>query len=84
MPVQLVSRPNQQFRGFAGTLAAGALRPGDAVKVMPSGRTSRVDRIVTLDRDLTEAVAGQAVTVTLDDEIDVSRGDVLCAPGCGR
>ncbi len=80
MPVQLVSRPNQQFRGFAGTLVAGALRPGDAVKVMPSGRTSRVDRIVTIDRDLPEAVAGQAVTVTLADEIDVSRGDVLCAP----
>ena len=80
MPVQLVSRPNQQFRGFSGTLASGALSPGDAVKVLPSGRTSRVDRIVTLDRDLTEAVAGQAITVTLEDEIDISRGDVLCTP----
>jgi bifunctional enzyme CysN/CysC len=80
MAVQLVSRPNQQFRGFAGTIASGALKPGDAVKVLPSGRTSRVARIVTFDRDLAQAVAGQAVTLTLEDEIDISRGDVLCTP----
>jgi bifunctional enzyme CysN/CysC len=79
MPVQWVSRPNQNFRGFAGTIASGTVRPGDAVKTMPSGRHSVVSRIVTADSDLGEASPGQAVTITFKDEIDVSRGDVLCA-----
>jgi len=79
MPVQWVNRPNLDFRGFAGLVAEGRVRPGDAVRVLPSGRTSTIDRIVTLDGDLDEAVAGQSVTLTLADEIDCSRGDVLAA-----
>ncbi len=79
MPVQSVSRPNSDFRGFAGMIASGTVRPGDAVRVAPSGRTSRIARIVTADGDLDEAVAGQSVTLTLEDEIDCSRGDVLAA-----
>jgi bifunctional enzyme CysN/CysC len=79
LPVQWVNRPNQDFRGFAGTLASGVLAVGDAVRALPSGRTSHVSRIVTHDGDLPRAVAGQAVTLVLADEIDVSRGDVLCA-----
>jgi bifunctional enzyme CysN/CysC len=79
MPVQWVSRPDDGFRGFAGTVVGGVLRPGDAVRAVPSGRRSTVDRIVTSDGDLDVAVAGQAVTITLADEIDVSRGDVLAA-----
>ncbi len=79
MPVQWVSRPDDGFRGFAGTLVGGTLRRGDPVRVVPSGRRSTVERIVTFDGDLEVAVAGQAVTVTLADEIDVSRGDVLAA-----
>ncbi len=78
MPVQWVSRPNQNFRGFAGTIASGTVKPGDLVKVLPSGKQSKVTRIVTADGDLAEAVSDQAVTITLADEIDVSRGDVLC------
>ncbi|HEY8537414.1 MAG TPA: sulfate adenylyltransferase subunit CysN [Steroidobacteraceae bacterium] len=77
-PVQWVNRPNQDFRGFAGTVASGVVRVGDTVRVVPSGRTSRVARIVTYDGDLEQAVAGQSVTLTLTDEIDISRGDVLC------
>jgi bifunctional enzyme CysN/CysC len=77
MPVQWVNRPNLDFRGFAGLVASGVIRPGDKVKALPSGRESTVDRIVTLRGDLPEAVAGQSVTITLADEIDVSRGDVL-------
>jgi bifunctional enzyme CysN/CysC len=77
MPVQWVNRPNLDFRGFSGLIASGTVRPGDRLKVLPSGRESRVARIVTKDGDLERAVAGQAVTVTLSDEIDVSRGDVL-------
>ncbi len=77
LPVQLVVRPNLDFRGFAGTLASGTLRPGDQVTSLPSGVSSTVERIVTFDGDLTEARPGQAITVTLADEIDVSRGDVL-------
>lgn len=80
LPVQLVSRPNLDFRGYMGTLAAGTVRPGDTVKVLPSGKQSVVERIVTFDGDLDEAVAGQAVTLTLKDEIDISRGDLLVAP----
>ncbi|MGM0702460.1 MAG: sulfate adenylyltransferase subunit CysN [Pseudomonadota bacterium] len=79
LPVQYVNRPNLDFRGYAGTLEAGVLRPGQAVKVLPSGKTSRVARIVTYDGDLEAAFPGQAVTVTLDDEVDVSRGDWLVA-----
>ncbi|PZN32114.1 MAG: adenylyl-sulfate kinase, partial [Proteobacteria bacterium] len=79
MPVQWVNRPHQDFRGFAGTVASGVVRPGDAIRVAPSGLTSRVARIVTQDGDLEQAVAGQSVTLTLTDEIDVSRGDVFSA-----
>ncbi len=79
MPVQWVNRPNQNFRGFAGTVASGTLKPGDAIKVLPSGKTSKVARIVSYDGDLSEASTDQAITITLDDEVDVSRGDVLCA-----
>jgi bifunctional enzyme CysN/CysC len=79
MPVQWVNRPNLDFRGFSGQIAAGVVKPGDKVKALPSGRESAVDRIVTFRGDLREAVAGQSVTLTLTDEIDVSRGDVLAA-----
>ena len=79
LPVQWVNRPNLDFRGFAGLIAAGSVKPGDAVRVLPSGKTSTVERVVTLDGDLDEAVAGQSVTVTLTDEIDCSRGDVIAA-----
>ncbi len=76
-PVQWVSRPNLDFRGFAGTVASGVVRPGDRVAVAASGRESRVQRIVTADGDLPEARAGDAVTLTLADEVDVARGDIL-------
>jgi bifunctional enzyme CysN/CysC len=79
MPVQWVNRPDLDFRGFSGVIVGGSLRPGDRVRVLPSGQTSSVVRIVTFDGDLDEAVAGQSVTVTLADEIDISRGDVLAA-----
>ena len=81
LPVQWVNRPNQDFRGFAGTVAAGTVAPGDDVVVLPSGRRTRVQRIVTADGDLAQAVAGQAVTLTLAEEVDVSRGDVIAAAG---
>ena len=77
MPVQWVNRPNLDFRGFAGLIASGSIRPGDAIRVLPSGKTSTVERIVTLDGDLLQAVAGQSVTLTFADEIDCSRGDVI-------
>jgi bifunctional enzyme CysN/CysC len=79
MPVQWVNRPHLDFRGFAGLISQGLVRPGDSVRVLPSGRTSTVSRIVTQDADLQEAVAGQAVTLTLADQLDCSRGDVLAA-----
>jgi bifunctional enzyme CysN/CysC len=79
MPVQWVNRPNAEFRGFAGSIASGIARVGDAVRVLPSGRTTRIHRIVTADGDLQEASAGRAVTLTLEDEVDVSRGDVIAA-----
>ncbi len=79
MPVQWVNRPHLDFRGFAGTLTGGAIRAGDAVVVMPSGRTTTVARIVTADGDLNEALANQSVTLTLADEVDASRGDVICS-----
>ena len=77
MPVQWVNRPNLDFRGFSGQIAAGSIKPGDRVKSMPSGKQSTIDRIVTSDGDLDEAIAGQSVTLTLADEIDASRGDVI-------
>ena len=77
MPVQLVSRPSADFRGFAGTIAGGVVRPGDEIRVLPRDTRSTVERIVTYDGDLEEAVAGQAVTLALADEIDASRGDMI-------
>jgi bifunctional enzyme CysN/CysC len=77
MPVQWVNRPNLDFRGFSGLVAAGTVKPGDAIRVLPSGKTSTVSRIVTLGADLDQAIAGQSVTLTLADEIDCSRGDVI-------
>ncbi|MFZ2995347.1 sulfate adenylyltransferase subunit CysN [Sphingobium sp.] len=89
MPVQWVNRPNLDFRGFSGLIATGSVKPGDAIRVLPSGKTSTVSRIVTMpgkadpasgiggDGDLSEAVAGQSVTLTFADEIDCSRGDVI-------
>jgi len=81
MPVQWVNRPDLDFRGFSGLVASGVVKPGDKVKALPSGRESTVERIVTLRGDLPEAVAGQSVTITLKDEIDISRGDVLAIAG---
>jgi bifunctional enzyme CysN/CysC len=92
MPVQWVNRPNLDFRGFAGQIASGVVRPGDAVRVVPSGKTSAVARIVSMpsggfagetigNGDLDEAVAGQSVTLTLADEVDCSRGDTIAAAG---
>ncbi|MGC4252638.1 MAG: sulfate adenylyltransferase subunit CysN [Sphingobium sp.] len=77
MAVQWVNRPNLDFRGFSGLISTGTIRPGDAVRVLPSGKTSTVTRIVTLDGDLDQAVAGQSVTLCFADEIDCSRGDVI-------
>ncbi|WP_174274739.1 sulfate adenylyltransferase subunit CysN [Sphingomonas bacterium] len=77
MPVQWVNRPNLDFRGFSGLIASGVVKPGDAIRVLPSGKTSTVDKIVTMDGDLDEAGAGQSVTLTLKDEVDCSRGDVI-------
>jgi len=77
LPVQWVNRPNLDFRGFSGTIAAGTIRPGDPVIALPSGKTSHVKSIVTYDGDLDQATADQAVTLTLTDEIDISRGDVI-------
>jgi bifunctional enzyme CysN/CysC len=79
LPVQWVNRPDQSFRGFAGQIAAGSVKPGDEVRVLPSGRHTRVARIVTRDGDLHEAIAGQSITLTLEEEVDCSRGDVLAA-----
>ncbi|WP_337846551.1 sulfate adenylyltransferase subunit CysN [Sphingomonas sp.] len=79
MPVQWVNRPNLDFRGFAGTIASGSVKPGDAVRILPSGRTSTIARIVTYDGDLAEAGQDQSVTLTLADEVDCSRGDVIVA-----
>ncbi|MEE9320925.1 MAG: sulfate adenylyltransferase subunit CysN [Granulosicoccus sp.] len=77
MPVQWVNRPDLDFRGYAGMLASGTIKPGDAIRVQPSGKTSAVARIVTMEGDVELAVAGQSVTLTLADEIDISRGDVI-------
>jgi bifunctional enzyme CysN/CysC len=77
LPVQWVNRPSSDFRGFSGTIAGGSVEPGDRVVVLPRGQETTVERVVTFDGDLERAVAGQAVTLTLADEIDVSRGDVI-------
>ena len=74
LPVQWVNRPNLDFRGFCGGLASGVVRPGDRIRAVPSGRESRVARIVTAAGDQPMAVAGQSITLTLEDEIDISRG----------
>ncbi|WP_321475027.1 sulfate adenylyltransferase subunit CysN [uncultured Paludibaculum sp.] len=79
-PVQLVLRPNQQFRGYAGQVASGVLRPGDPVMVLPSGRTSRVKSIVTYDGEVTRAFPPMSVTVSLEDDVDVSRGNMFAPP----
>jgi bifunctional enzyme CysN/CysC len=79
MPVQWVNRPSAAFRGFAGTLASGTVRPGDAVRLMPSARTTSIARIVALGGDRAQAVAGESVTLTFADEVDCSRGDLVCA-----
>ncbi len=79
MPVQWVNRPDLDFRGFSGTIAGGTVRPGDSIRVLPSGQTSEIARIVTYDGDLDAAGPGEAVTLVLADEIDISRGDVIAA-----
>ncbi|WED24166.1 sulfate adenylyltransferase subunit CysN [Vibrio sp. JC009] len=79
-PVQYVNRPNLDFRGFAGTIAAGDVRVGDTVVALPSGKESKVESIVTFDGNLESASADMAVTITLEDEIDISRGDMLVRP----
>lgn len=77
MPVQWVNRPNLDFRGYSGIVTRGSVKTGDAVRVLPSGKESRVARVVTGDGDLEQAIAGQSITLTLIDEIDISRGDIL-------
>ncbi|MGM0677988.1 MAG: sulfate adenylyltransferase subunit CysN, partial [Pseudomonadota bacterium] len=77
MPVQWVNRPHLDFRGFTGLIASGTVKPGDAIRVQPSGKTSHIKRIFTYDGDLEQAIAGQSVTLLLEDEIDISRGDVI-------
>jgi bifunctional enzyme CysN/CysC/sulfate adenylyltransferase subunit 1 len=79
-PVQWVNRPNLDFRGFSGFISGGNIRPGDIVRILPAGRDTRVARVVTYDGDLESGVSGQSVTLTLAEEIDVSRGDMLCSP----
>jgi bifunctional enzyme CysN/CysC len=79
LPVQYAIRPNQDFRGFAGQIASGTVRPGDKVRILPSGRTSTVSRILLGDEELAQAIAGQSVTLTLADEVDCARGDVIAA-----
>ena len=80
MPVQRVNRPDSSFRGYSGTIASGVVRPGDPICVLPSGHTSTIERIVSMDGDLNEAYPPMAITLTLNDEIDISRGDVLADP----
>ena len=80
-PVQLVQRPNQDFRGFAGEVVSGSVSKGEEIVALPSGKTSRVESIVTFDGELEEAAAGDAVTLTLEDEIDISRGEMIVRKG---
>ena len=77
LPVQYVNRPNLNFRGFCGTISAGEVKPGDEVQALPSGKTSKVKAVVTAEGELTSAGTGEAITLTLEDEIDISRGDVI-------
>jgi bifunctional enzyme CysN/CysC len=84
MPVQWVNRPNAQFRGYCGTIMSGSVRPGDRLAVLPAGRSAEVARIVTFDGDLQKATAGQAVTLTFTQEVDISRGDVIAADDARR
>jgi bifunctional enzyme CysN/CysC len=79
MPVQWVNRPNLDFRGFSGLISAGSVKPGDRIRVVPSGKTSTISRIVSLDGDLDKAITGQSTTLTFADEVDCSRGDVIAA-----
>ena len=79
-PVQWVNRPNLDFRGFSGLISGGNIRPDDIIRILPAGRDTRVARIVTYDGDLESGVSGQSVTLTLTEEIDISRGDLLCSP----
>jgi bifunctional enzyme CysN/CysC len=79
MPVQWENRPDLDIRGFSGVIVGGSVKPGSLVRALPSGRRTKVTRITTFDGDLDEAVAGQSVTLVLEDEIDVSRRDLLCA-----
>jgi len=79
MPVQWVNRPNLDFRGFSGLIGSGSVKPGDKVRIVPSGKTSAIKSIVTFDGEIAEAVAGQSVTLTLEDEVDCSRSDVIAA-----
>lgn len=81
MPVQWVNRPNLDFRGFSGQIASGTVKPGDRVKTLPSAKETTIERIVVQGGDLDEAIAGQSVTLTFADEVDTSRGDVICAAG---
>ncbi len=78
MPVQWVNRPNLDFRGFSGQISSGSISVGDEIRVLPSAKSSRVKSIVTLDGELASAIAGQSITLCLEDEIDISRGDVIC------
>ena len=80
LPVQYVNRPNLNFRGFCGTITSGEIRVGDTVAALPSGKTSKVKEIVTFDGNLQSAGAGRSITLTLEDEIDISRGDMLVRP----
>ncbi len=79
LPVQWINRPNLDFRGFSGTIASGTVHPGDTLVAPSSGQTRKVARIVTFDGDVDLAVAGQSITLTLEDEIDVGRGELLSA-----
>ena len=81
LPIQMVNRPNLDFRGFCGTLASGIIRQGDQIMVLPSKRTSKIKRIVTQDGDLSEAFCSQSITLVLEDEVDCSRGDMIVRPG---
>ena len=77
IPVQWVNRPSSDFRGFSGLIASGSIRVGDKVKIIPGGQSSTIETIITGDREVIKASAGESITITLDDQIDVSRGDIL-------
>jgi sulfate adenylyltransferase subunit 1 len=81
LPVQYVNRPNLDFRGFCGTVVAGEVKPGDAIVALPSGKRSKVKEVVTFEGNQPSAFVGQAITLTLEDEIDISRGDMIVRAG---